>query len=159
MRRVAPAVMATIGALILLASFHTTPGTATRIAVGKATSNRPSASAPPPAQASSTTSSPQPVAGTGPRQITGPVVSNQYGDVQVRITVANGKLTDVEALRLPQDHERSVRISDYSAPQLRLEALDAQSANIDVISGATYTSDSYAQSLQAALDQAHLGGA
>jgi uncharacterized protein with FMN-binding domain len=158
MRRVVPAVMATIGALILLASFHTTPGTATRIAVGKATSNRPSASAPPPAQAASTTSSPQSTA-SGPRQITGPVVSNQYGDVQVRITVANGKLTDVEALRLPQDHERSVRISEYSAPQLRLEALDAQSANIDVISGATYTSDSYAQSLQAALDRARLGGA
>jgi uncharacterized protein with FMN-binding domain len=80
-------------------------------------------------------------------------VSNQYGDVQVRVTVDGGRIVDVNALQLPKDRERSARISEFAGPELRSEALSAQSARIDIVSGATYTSDSYAQSLQAALDQ------
>ena len=70
--------------------------------------------------------------------------------------VAGGKVSDVVALALPTGR-RSGQISDYAAPILRQEALQAQSANINLVSGATYTSDAYAQSLQAALDQAGLG--
>ena len=88
--------------------------------------------------------------------IDGPVVSNQYGDVQVQITVAGGSLVDVEALVLPSDRRHSQELSDFAGPQLRAEALQAQSANIDTVAGATYTSDGYIQSLQAALDQAGL---
>jgi uncharacterized protein with FMN-binding domain len=157
MRRVLPIVIATLGVLWLLASFHSSPGTATRVPTGRASPNRPSASAPPPQGSSPSTTSPStPGASTGggPRQIDGPVVSNRWGDVQVRITVDGGRLVDVKALQLPQDRQRSARISAFSGPELRSEALNAQSANIDIVSGATYTSDSYAQSLQAALDQA-----
>lgn len=155
MRRVIPLVIATLGVLGLLASFHSSPGTATRVPSGRVSPTRPSASAPPPQGSSPSTTSPStPGATTGSRQIDGPVVSNQYGDVQVRITVAGGRLVDVKALQLPQDRARSARISEFSGPELRSEALTAQSANIDIVSGATYTSDSYAQSLQAALDQA-----
>ena len=70
--------------------------------------------------------------------------------------MAGGKLTDVVALELPTGR-RSGQISNYAAPTLRQEALQAQSAKIDLVSGATYTSDAYTQSLQAALDQAGVG--
>ena len=80
---------------------------------------------------------------------------NQFGDVQVQATFSNGKLTDVKALQLPFDRQRSAEISQYVEPVLRSEALQAQSAQIDLVSGATYTSDSYAHSLQSAIDKAH----
>ena len=86
--------------------------------------------------------------------ITGELVQTRFGDVQVQITLKNGKITEVMALQLPT-HGRSGSISQAVAPMLHDEALQAQSAKIDVVSGATYTSDAYAQSLQSALDQAH----
>jgi len=88
--------------------------------------------------------------------VDGPVVSTRFGPVQVEVVVSNGQVADVIAVQLPSGR-RSGQISDYSEPILREEALQAQSANIDVVSGATYTSDAYAQSLQAALDQAGIG--
>ena len=84
------------------------------------------------------------------------MVDTQFGPVQVRIDVAAGRIADVVALQLPTGRH-SGQISSYSEPILRQEALQAQSAKIDIVSGATYTSDAYAQSLQAALDQAGLG--
>jgi uncharacterized protein with FMN-binding domain len=89
--------------------------------------------------------------------VTGPVVQTQFGPVQVQVTIANGKITDVTALQLPSDRQRSAYISGIVGPMLQSEALTAQSAQIDLVSGATYTSDAYAQSLQAALDQAAHG--
>ena len=83
----------------------------------------------------------------------GTVVSTRYGPVEVEITVSNGKVTAVTAIALPSGG-RSGAISDYVAPVLSSEALTAQSANIDIVSGATYTSEAYARSLQSALDQA-----
>jgi uncharacterized protein with FMN-binding domain len=82
------------------------------------------------------------------------VFAGQYGDVQVRLTISGGRITDVVALRMPSDRARSAQISQYAGPQLRSEVLQAQSAQIDAVSGATYTSDAYAGSVQAALDQA-----
>jgi uncharacterized protein with FMN-binding domain len=157
MRRVLPVVFATLGLLALLGSFHSSPGTATRAVTAKVPATQPSAAAPPPQGSSpsaTTPATPSTTAAGSPRQIDGPVVSNRYGDVQVRVTVQGGRLVNVEALLLPQDRERSAQISSFSGPELRSEALNAQSANIDIISGATFTSESYAQSLQAALDQA-----
>ena len=88
---------------------------------------------------------------------TGATVSTIYGPVQVRITVSGQHVTDVQAIALPRDRARSAAISQYSAPMLRSEAIQAQSASIDIVSGATYTSIAYARSLQNALQQAHLG--
>ena len=87
--------------------------------------------------------------------MTGDDVPNQFGDVQVQVTFSGGKITDVKALQLPFDRQRSAEISQFVEPYLRSEALQAQSAQIDLISGATYTSYSYAQSLQSAIDKAH----
>jgi len=92
--------------------------------------------------------------GSASGQVTGPTVSTPYGDVQVQIAVSGGRLTDVVALQLPSDRRRSAELSQYAEPILRSEALQAQSANIDAVSGATFTSMGYAQSLQAAIDQA-----
>lgn len=88
---------------------------------------------------------------------TGSVVQTRFGPVQVQVTIAGGKITDVTALQLPNDRQRSAEISQIVEPMLRSEALTAQSAQIDLVSGATYTSDGYAQSLQSALDQAAHG--
>ncbi len=87
------------------------------------------------------------------RTYTGPVVENPYGPVQVAVAEEGGKIVDVKALQLPTEHALSQEISEQVAPMLRNEALQAQSAEINVISGATYTSDGYASSLQAALKQ------
>jgi uncharacterized protein with FMN-binding domain len=85
---------------------------------------------------------------------TGPIISTQWGPVQVKVTIAGGRLTDVTALMTPNSHRRSVAINQRATPILREEALTAQSAQIDTVSGATITSEAYSQSLQAALDRA-----
>ena len=98
-------------------------------------------------------SAPATVTGT----FTGSDFPNRFGDVVVRVVITDGHLKDVQAVQLPFDRAQSAYISQVAGPMLRSEALQAQSANIDVISGATYTSQSYAQSLESALQQAHLG--
>ncbi|WP_261372211.1 FMN-binding protein [Arthrobacter woluwensis] len=85
---------------------------------------------------------------------TGSVISTRYGNVQVQVVLAQGKITDVIALQLTDQDGRSQQISSMAAPILRQEVLAAQSASVDSVSGATYTSEGYLQSLQAALDQA-----
>jgi uncharacterized protein with FMN-binding domain len=87
---------------------------------------------------------------------TGTSVQTRFGPVQVQITVANGSITEVTALQLTDEDQRSVSISNRTAPVLRQEVLTAQSANVQGVSGATYTSDAYLSSLQSALDQAGL---
>jgi len=85
---------------------------------------------------------------------TGPVVENPYGPVQVAVAEEGGKIVDVKALKMPTEHAQSQEISEQVAPMLRTEVLQAQNAEISVVSGATYTSESYASSLQGALRQA-----
>ncbi|WP_432398240.1 FMN-binding protein [Pseudarthrobacter sp. L19] len=87
---------------------------------------------------------------------TGDSVQTRFGSVQVQISVSGGKITDVKALQLTDEDRRSVQISNRAAPLLRSEVLQAQSANVQTISGATVTSSAYLTSLQAALDAAHL---
>jgi uncharacterized protein with FMN-binding domain len=87
---------------------------------------------------------------------TGSSVSTRFGTVQVRVTVSGGKITDVTPLQLTDAGGRSVQISNYAAPILRTEVLAAQSAKVNSVSGATYTSTGYLTSLQSALDQANL---
>ena len=87
---------------------------------------------------------------------TGSVAQTRWGPVQVRITVSGGKITDVTAVRVPDGNHRDQEINDYAVPILRQEALAAQSARIDTVSGATVTSDGYRESLQSAIDAAHL---
>jgi uncharacterized protein with FMN-binding domain len=116
------------------------PGATSPASPGGRSSSPPAASAPP---------------NTGSQQFDGSVVATRFGDVQVRLVESGGKITDVQALQLPFDRRRSLEISQFAAPILHDEALQAQSARIDTVSGATYTSEAYSLSLQAALDRVH----
>ncbi|MFF7443027.1 FMN-binding protein [Streptomyces sp. NPDC008122] len=86
---------------------------------------------------------------------TGDSVDTRYGPVQVRVTIGGGRLTGVVVVKTPSENERDREIAGYAVPMLTSETLTAQSAQIDTVSGATYTSEGYVRSLQSALDQAH----
>ncbi|WP_326584043.1 FMN-binding protein [Streptomyces sp. NBC_00481] len=90
---------------------------------------------------------------TGTQVLTGSAIKTDYGPVQVRVTVTDGRITGAEALQQPTGG-RSTQISGTAIPQLNQNAVSAGSADIDAVSGATYTSGGYQQSLQSALDQA-----
>ena len=80
---------------------------------------------------------------------------NRWGVVQVEATFGpNGTLISVAALRTPNDRGRSIEINDVAVPRLNAEAVSAQSATVDSVSGATYTSNDYRRSLQSAIDAA-----
>jgi uncharacterized protein with FMN-binding domain len=85
---------------------------------------------------------------------TGATADAQWGYIQVKISIQNGKLTNVQFLQYPNHRDRSVEINNYAMPQLSSEAISAQSAQVDVISGATDTSEAFIQSLGDALSQA-----
>jgi uncharacterized protein with FMN-binding domain len=85
----------------------------------------------------------------------GSSVQTRYGPVQIKITYAAGRVTGVVAVQLPSGRSRDAEINNYAVPILERETLAAQSASINSVSGATYTSDGYVQSLQSALDAAH----
>ena len=144
-RRAGGAVILTLLALTLLLSFKTP---ATSKSALTPTGQIAAAPASPGATASAGTA-----AATGSGTFTGAVVQDPYGVVQVQVTLVSGKITAVTALQLPSQG-RSGFISQSAAPILQGEAIAAQSGSIDTVSGATYTSQAYAQSLQSALDQA-----
>jgi uncharacterized protein with FMN-binding domain len=85
---------------------------------------------------------------------TGPVVDAFYGLVQVEAIIQNGKITDVRFLSYPNDRRTSQEINRQAMPWLTQEAIQVQSANVDIITGATLTSEAFATSLQAALQSA-----
>ncbi|MEU9449423.1 FMN-binding protein [Streptomyces sp. NPDC048277] len=167
LRRVVLASAATVSGIVMLLALkpHTSPTVVTG-SVAPAPSSSASSAAP---QASSSSgssgsgtsgkSSKSGKSGSGStaaKTVTGSTVQTRWGPVQVRVTVKNGKITDVTALQYPSDNPRDQQINSYALPQLRSEALAAQSASIDTVSGATYTSEGYQQSLQSALDSAGL---
>jgi uncharacterized protein with FMN-binding domain len=84
---------------------------------------------------------------------TGPRIETDYGPVQVRVIVREGAIVEIEALILPSHHERSRWIAANLVPRLRQRILTAQTSDVDVMSGATFTSGGYLKSLQGALDQ------
>jgi uncharacterized protein with FMN-binding domain len=90
----------------------------------------------------------------GSGTVTGPAVDTRWGAVQVEVTLNNGKITAVTVPRSPDGNGRDRQINARALPILVQETLDAQSADIDTVSGATVTSEGYAKSLQAALDEA-----
>ncbi|MEU7367446.1 FMN-binding protein [Streptomyces hygroscopicus] len=88
----------------------------------------------------------------GARTVVGDAVQTQYGPVQVSLTVSGGKITAAQAVRTPDSGPRSEQIAKDSVPKLNQQAVAA--AKVDTVSGATYTSEGYAKSLQSALDKA-----
>ena len=101
----------------------------------------------------------QPLAGTSQGNykngtFTGPAVDAYYGLVQVQVVIQAGKIATVQFLQYPNDRRTSQQINSQVMPWLQQEAIQAQSANVDLISGATLTSEGFANSLQAALQSA-----
>ena len=86
--------------------------------------------------------------------VTGTAADTRWGPVQVRVTLASGRITAVDVVQQPDGNHKDQEINAEAVPELVQETLDAQSAQIDMVSGATVTSDGYVQSLQSALDQA-----
>ena len=163
MNRVVAVLLATVGGLAVLFTFKTSPTAAKHVTIAPV-GRQPAATAPPTTGASGSSPTTAAPTGAGTPTTTAPsgqaktydgqVFENQYGPVQVRVVMQGGRITDIQALQMPVDHQRSAEISQYAEPYLRQEALQAQSAQIDIVSGATFTSENYAQSLQSALDQA-----
>jgi uncharacterized protein with FMN-binding domain len=149
MRRITLWLFSTVAALVLLFSYRTSTtgsGTATAgtVVTGPATGD-PTGT---PSSSASTA--------TGAKTYTGAAAATRWGDVQVAITVTNSKITDVQVPVYPSENHRDQEINAYALPILRQQTLATQSADIDAVSGATVTSDGYRQSLQSALDAAHL---
>ncbi len=87
----------------------------------------------------------------------GPAVDAYYGLVQVQVTIQNGAIQNVQFLQYPSDRRTSQEINAQAMPWLQQEAIQADSANVDIISGATLTSEGFQMSLQSALQAAHNG--
>ncbi len=117
-------------------------------------------SSPPPARKSQPAAAPAPVVVPKPVGMykdgtyVGSSADAYYGNVQVKAIVSGGKLTDVQFLDYPQSHQTSVYINQQAMPYLTQEAVQAQNANVNIISGATFTSQAFIQSLSVALTQA-----
>lgn len=142
--------LTTVAGLVGLRTATTTPPTQALDSSGLAaqTGTNHTAAGPP-----STKRTPA-AAGSAPRNrvVVGQAYDVSYGIVQVKVTIKGNRITNVTPMSLPQGGH-SGDISQYAAPELRREALSAQSAHIDSVSGASYTSAGYARSLQSALDQ------
>jgi uncharacterized protein with FMN-binding domain len=149
-RRVVLATAATVSGVVLLLSLKPASGPAAASAAGAA-----------PQQTVAGQQAPQgasQAAGAGSGTVTGDATQTQYGTVQVRITVAGGKITKAEAVQAPKGGLSDQKTA-MAVPRLNQEAVAAQSARIDAVSGATYTSDGYKKSLQSALDRMKPPGA
>lgn len=171
MRRITLWFLSTVTVLVLLFSYRTSTSS-TAAAVGsslstsaptvQSTSAQPSATS---GSSSSTSgssgsissgsSSSSGTSGTS-GTFTGDAASTQWGTVQVRITVVDGKITRSETVQAPSGNPRDEQINATAVPIYDQEVVSAQTAGIDVVSGATVTWDGYTRSLQSAIDQAHL---
>jgi uncharacterized protein with FMN-binding domain len=145
MRRIVIWLASTLTIVVLLFGYHTSTNK-TSPAAATSDASTPARSS----ESSKPNTSP-------PSKITtyiGSVAETRWGPVQVKITVQGGKITNVTVLQQPDGNQRDAEINSQALPILIDETVKAQSANIDMVSGATVTSDGYVRSLQAALDEA-----
>jgi uncharacterized protein with FMN-binding domain len=152
--------MSTLTVLVLLFGYHTsTSSQAAASAESSAVAPVSSGTGATSGAASGTTSSPSAAGSSSTATsttFTGASTTTRWGPVQVEITVANGTITDVSVVDYPNNNGKDQQINARALPVLVQETLKAQSAKIDMVSGATVTSDGYVTSLQSALDQAGL---
>jgi uncharacterized protein with FMN-binding domain len=146
-RRIALWGLTTISTVALLFSYKTSTSSSTAAETAAPATGTTATTATAPSKASTSTY-------TG--AVTGAAADTRWGPVQVRVTVASGKITAVDVVAQPDGNGRDREINAQAVPELVSETLQAQSAQVDMVSGATYTSEGYVQSLQSALDQAGL---
>lgn len=173
MRRVAFAIFGTIAGLVGLLTFKTHPsavaaggssivgttntggtssgsGTAGSASTGSTTTGSAAAGSTSSSAAGPTGSS---SAAAATKTVTGDSVDTRWGPVQVKITVTDGKITNAIAVDYPQNNGRDQEINSYAVPTLEQESIGQTTSKIDMVSGATYTSTGYIESLQSALDK------
>ena len=180
MKRIVIWLASTVTVVVLLFGYHTSTNSATSASASSGTAAAPSSSAtgvaapsssatgaaapPDPSSEPATGASSSPSASasktggstSAAKTYTGDVAQTRWGPVQVEITVKRGKITAVDVLQHPTGNGRDAEINGYALPILEQDTLTAQSAKIDMVSGATVTSGGYVESLQSALDQAGL---
>lgn len=148
MKRIVLWCLSTLTTVVLLFGYHTsTAGPAATSVVAPPVAGSSSSSSGSSSNASSST--------TG-KTYTGPSTDTRWGPVQVSITVSNGKITHVTVPVYPNGNGRDAEINAYALPILTKATLASQDGDVDMISGATVTSQGYATSLQGALDEAGL---
>ncbi len=162
MRRIVTAILSTITAVVLIFGYHTSTNSAAAASPVVQQPAPPSSAPHPRSGNKSGTSTRSPSTASKPSQptpaatFTGGVASTQWGPVQVQITVRDHKITRAQAVQYPQGASNDAQINGDALPILDQEVVQKQSAAIDAVSGATVTSDGYLQSLQSAIDAAHL---
>lgn len=157
MRRITLMLVSTLAAIVILFSYRTSTRGSTAVTASDA---QPpgivTAGTPTPALSKSKSAkSAKPVQSAASVTVNGTVSQTRYGPVQVQVTISGKKIVSVKALQHPSGNGQSDQINARALPQLSAEVLSAQSARINTVSGATYTSNGYTSSLQAALDAAH----
>jgi uncharacterized protein with FMN-binding domain len=163
MKRVVASLSATIVSLVLLLGFKShTPEVRTTAATTETPNNNTTttttttttdavASA---NETPTTTSTTAKKSSSGTKTITGDSIDTRWGPVQVKITMSGSTIKSIDVIDYPQNNNRDVQINSYAVPELVSQALSAQSANVDGVSGATYTTNGFEQSLQSALSKA-----
>ena len=151
MKRVLLAFVSTVTGLVMLLSFKThsiaaTTSAASKVAPSSVVTTQSGTAATP-------TTTPTAAAGATTKTVTGSSVDTRYGPVQVQIVITDGKITSATAVQYPSGNGRDQEINSYAVPTLQQESVNANSANIDMVSGATYTSNGYISSLQSALSK------
>ena len=162
MRRIVTAILSTITAVVLIFGYHTSTNSAA--AASPVVQQPAPPSSAPQSRSRNTSGSPtrspsaasKATTATTAATFTGGVADTQWGPVQVQIAVRDHKITRARALQYPQGASNDAQINGYALPILDREVVQKQSAAIDAVSGATVTSDGYLQSLQSAIDAAHL---
>ncbi len=164
MKRILLSITGTILGLIALLSFksHGTaiggpnalPSAALPGAGTSSSARQPSSTSAPPTPDATSTNARTKTTTPATRTVTGDPIQTQYGVVQVKITLAGSKITNAGFAQLTANDDTSAQINSQAAPILLQQTLSAQSAQIDGVSGASYTSQGYQQSLQSALDKA-----
>lgn len=165
MKRLSLWIVSTAAGVVLLFSYHTSTSGAAggRVVTGLApvgvVADSPvtAASPSPSSTAAPTTTSPTTTARKTPtsRRINGAAVPTRYGPVQVQITLSDSRVVLAKAIAYPTGNRRDAEINSRAIPRLDSEVVQAQSASIDAVSGASFTSEGYRESLQSALDAAH----
>jgi uncharacterized protein with FMN-binding domain len=158
MKRAALAVVSTVAALVMLLSFktHSPSSTATPPAAVSTNTGSSNGNGNGNANGSSGSSSSANSTGSAAKTYTGDAADTRYGPVQVQITVRQGNVVSATAVDYPMSDPRDAQINSSAIPALNSEAASAGSSSIQMISGATYTSEGYIASLQSALDKAGL---
>jgi uncharacterized protein with FMN-binding domain len=148
MRRSPIVLTATVAGTAGVLAFHAQAPARTATAPAPTTATTPATTPTTKSTASGSSGS-----GSGSGTATGDAVPTRYGNAQVRVTVSGGRIVKVQALQLQGNDPRSLQISSSAEPILQQEVLSRQTAGVDAVSGATFTSASYTRSVQSALDK------